>query len=98
MTDENKLVQKMGRGARAKALLQNDLLQEAFEKLESAIDEGWKNSEADDERVRYNAYIMHRLLKNFKNHFTQIVTKGKHAEKKLLQIRDKSKLRKIVHV
>ena len=98
MTDENRLIQERSEGARAQAVLDNDLVKRAFDKIEATITEAWKSSPAEDERGRYNAYLMHRLFQNFKSEFTRAVATGKVAEKRLLEIKDKSKLRRTLNV
>lgn len=79
---------QVDRGVKAEALLKNELLQEAFDKIEGAILEGWKNSQAHEDEQRRNAYLMQRLLQNFKAHFNYIVRTGKHAESQLLKLED----------
>jgi hypothetical protein len=95
MTDDSRLRQQQARGHRAKRILEDDLVIEAFEKIETVVTEAWQNSPADAEKERYNAYLMHRLLKQFKEHFRQIVVTGDHAGKELLRLKEPSKLRKI---
>lgn len=96
MTDESKLLRQQDRGHRAKRVLENDLVVGAFEKIEAEIDAAWKNSAADDEKARYNAYLMHRLLQNFKQQFRHAVTTGEAAGKELLRLKDPSKVRRMM--
>lgn len=95
MADEAKLRLQQNRGERAKRLLENDLILDAFQKIEAEIMAAWKGSAADDEKGRYNAYLMFRLLQNFKQQFTHAVATGEAAGKQLLQIKDPSKLKRI---
>ena len=83
------------RAARAKELMENPFMVEAFEKLESTILEAWKNSHSDDSQARDNAYLMHRLLQNLKQEFQRAIATGKSVEKELLNTKD-SKLRKLL--
>lgn len=91
MTDEGKLREQYERGERAKSVLNNELIQEAFEKIEKELDHAWKNSSADDEKGRYNAYLMYRLLQNLKQQFTHVVTTGEHAGTELLKLEERKK-------
>ncbi|HAM59608.1 MAG TPA: hypothetical protein DCQ64_31035 [Candidatus Rokubacteria bacterium] len=93
MTDEVKLRQQADRGARAKRLLDDELVREAFGKIGAAVQAGWENSEAGDHEGRHNAYLMHRLLKNFKAAFERIVITGGDAQKELLRIEATKKRR-----
>ena len=87
MTDEAKLRQEVTRGERAKRLLENELLAEALEKIEKQIDDAWKESHADAEEIRRNAYLMHRLLQNLKSEISRIAITGDHASKKITTIK-----------
>lgn len=86
---EGKLRKQSARGKQAENLLKNRLLNEAFEMIESELYEKWKATVAGEEEQRENAYLMHRMLQNFKSHFEQIVRTGKHASN-LLEL-DKGK-------
>lgn len=95
--DEGKLRQQLDRAERAKRILGNELVKEAFEAIEKTILDAWKNSAADEDRERNNAYLMHRLLQNFKQQFTAAVANGKVAQKELLRVNDPSKLTRMIH-
>jgi|GEM_PF-3026013 len=95
---ENKLIAQRERGKKAEQIMKAEIVQEAFERLQETIDSGWKKSDASDQDGRHNAYLMNRLLINFKRGFEQAMATGKSAEKQLLDIQDKSKLRKWANV
>jgi hypothetical protein len=97
MTDESKLRKQQERGDRAKRLLENELLVEAFEKIEADILDKWQNSAADEKEQRDNAYLMHRLLQNLKAQIKQIVITGDGATKELLRLNDPSKIRRLIN-
>lgn len=96
MTDEAKLRQQQARGDRARRILDDELVREAFEKIEAAIVEGWKGSASHEEEQRRNAYLMHRLFQNFRAEFTRAVTTGAAAGKELLRIQEASKLQRMI--
>ena len=79
----------VNRGERAERLYNDELFQEALQKIEDEITQSWKTSPADDEKGRYNAYLMHRLLQNFKSQFVRTMATGKAAKKELLKTSDK---------
>ena len=78
----------ISRGARAKEIIENPFVVEAFDAIEGVIANGWKESGADDSKARENAYLMHRLLQNFKSEFQRAIATGKASEKKLLSTKD----------
>lgn len=89
MADEGKLRVQHDRGERAKRLLENELIVEAFEKIEAEITESWRNSAVDEAEKRHNAYLMGLLLERFKQHFRVIVAGGEKAQIDLLQLEAK---------
>lgn len=98
MTD--KLLKDRARGDNAKRILEDPLVIEFFDKVENAIEDGWKNTIASDKEARNNAYLMHRLFGNFKGAFEMSVRNGEFAKKELLRINDPllSKVKRKLHV
>jgi hypothetical protein len=96
--DENKLNMQAERAAQAKALYQHPFMVEAFDSIEQTILESWKGSAADEGSARDNAYVMYRLLQNLRQKFIVAIATGEAADKQLLQIRDKTKLRRMINV
>lgn len=96
MTDEYKLRKQQDRGARAEAVLNNELVVEAFAAIEAELMKAWQHSAADEKEQRDNAYMMFRLLQNFKAQFSQAVHTGKAAQKQLMTISDPSKIRRMM--
>ena len=93
--EARKAQQDVSRGVRAAEIMENPLVIEAFEAVEAVITSGWQNSKADDEKARENAYLMHRLVQNFKGEFKRAIATGKASEKRLLSTKD-STLKKIL--
>lgn len=83
MIDEIKANNEMSRGARAKALLDNELLTEAFTILEAAYVERWRQTHIDDERGREKLFIAVNVVGKVKAHLSAIVGDGKIAAKQL---------------
>lgn len=96
--EEYKLRQQQERGVRAKHLLENELLNEAFEGIENDLMKAWQNSMASDELGREDVWRCYQLLKNLREALKRHVITGDGAGKELLHIQDKSKLRKVLHV
>lgn len=94
--DEAKLSEQRLRGDAARAILENPLFNEAFDAIEREITTAWKQSPADGERERNNAYLMQRLLANLKEQFKRHVSTGAMAEKELLKLKEKSKIRRLI--
>lgn len=98
MPNENKLIAQRERGKKAEQVMSSEIVQEAFEKIEQTIRDSWEKSDASDHEGRHNAYIMTRLLNNFRGQFAKAMSTGKVAEKELLSIKERSKLRKMINV
>lgn len=96
MSDEGRLREQASRGERAKQIVSQEIVQEAFAAIEKTIVEAWKNSAADEEQARENAYLMHRLFQNFKAQFTVAIATGESAKKELLSINDPSRVRRLI--
>jgi len=92
MTDVNKLHSLVNRGERAKRIMEEEFVKEAFDKIESTLMDAWRQSASDETGARDNAYIMYRLLQNFKQQFVIAITTGEVSRKELLSIEDPSKL------
>lgn len=97
-TREGKLRSQSERGRRAKALLENELLLDAFDSIEKALLQAWRESNASEIDGREDVWRSTQLLNNLRKALEQHVISGKTAGKELLQIQDKSKLRKVLNV
>ncbi|MEH2513921.1 hypothetical protein V1291_005275 [Nitrobacteraceae bacterium AZCC 1564] len=83
MIDELKANNEMSRGARAQALLDNELLNEAFTALEAAYIERWRATHIDDERGREKLFIAVNVVGKVRAHLAAIVANGHIAAKQL---------------
>jgi hypothetical protein len=97
MSNENRLIEQRGRGQRADAILNDPMVQEAFVEIERILHNTWQNSDVADHEGRHNAYLSAKLLKRFKQYFENHIKKGKAADKELLRIKERSKLRKVIN-
>jgi hypothetical protein len=81
MTD--KLDAAVARGARAHALLGNELLQEAFDKLEADYVAAWKTWPAADRDGRERLWQAVNVLGKVRDHLARIVADGTLAQREL---------------
>jgi hypothetical protein len=83
MIDDDKLQRDAARGLRAKALLEDELVVEAFTKLEAEYLAAWKSSDPDDAAGRERVWIAVNLLGKVRDHLGRFVADGKLAERQL---------------
>jgi hypothetical protein len=96
MADEGKLRAQAARADRARQVYEQDIVQEALAVIDKTINDAWRNSTADEKECRDNAYVMHRLLENFKQQFLHAMATGEAAKKELLTINDPSRVRRFI--
>lgn len=80
MTDEFKLNLSVSRAARAKSLLNDELLQEAFAKLDAAYVQAWRDSDPRDNDGRQRVWQAIQVLGKVRAHLTTMVSDGKLAQ------------------
>lgn len=78
------------RGPRAKALLDNELLKEAFEKIEQTLMDEWRNTSTEDAQRREDAWRSYKLLGALRGYLVKTVTNGDAAAKELLKVKNPS--------
>jgi hypothetical protein len=83
LADESALVRAMTRAARAKALLADELLAEAFEALPKAYFDGWRNSPPRDTDGRERLWQAAQIVGLVKHHLEAIVADGSLAKREL---------------
>jgi hypothetical protein len=83
MSDEIQLQQDTNRAARAKALLDNELLQEAFKSLEESYINVWRVTKHDDELGREKLFLAVNVIGKVKEHLLSIIANGKLAQAEL---------------
>ena len=77
MTPEEEAI----RADRAKEILENPLVIEAFETIEREITQALMDSPARDTEGREKLYLMNQLLKRVKKHFESTVNTGYLAKR-----------------
>jgi hypothetical protein len=86
MSDENKLIRDTGRAIRARQLLDDEMLVEAFKMLEDAYTLGWRNTSAGDTAAREKLFWAVNIVAKVRDHLTAAVTNGKLAQEELNEI------------
>jgi hypothetical protein len=80
---EDKLQAAISRGARAEALLNNELLQEAFARLEQDYIEAWKISPARDTDGRERLWQAVNIVAKVRDHMVRVINDGKLSQRHL---------------
>ena len=86
MADETALVRDMARGDRARALLESELLAEAFEALPKAYFDGWRNSPPRDTDGREKLWQAAQIVGLVRNHLEAVMANGGLAKRELDEI------------
>lgn len=86
MTDEAKLRTDRDRGAKAKALLEDPLLVEAFAELDAQYMTAWRATHALDTQAREKLHLAVNVLAKVKDHLTAVAASGSLAKKELEQL------------
>ena len=86
MTDEIALQRAAAKAARAQALLEDELLAEAFTSLESAYTTAWRSTTIEDVTGREKLFLAINVVGKVRDHLTVIVNNGKLAAAELRQI------------
>lgn len=84
--DEDKLSQAAARAARAQSLLDSELLNEAYDKIEADLIAAWASAPARDTDGRERCWAAVQANRNHKGYLQAVVNNGKlaAAELKLL--------------
>ena len=81
--EEIKLVGESERGARAERLLNDDMLQEAFLKVEDGIVQKWKESPIRDVEGQTTLRLLHKCLNDVRGYIKEVAETGKLANVQL---------------
>lgn len=92
--NEGKVRESMERGEKAAALLRNELLQEAFNQLESDFIQAWKASSVEDSQNRERLYMLCQNLSALRGYLEGVVTDGKLAKAQLDELQNRIKFEK----
>jgi hypothetical protein len=82
VADRERLNDKIGKGEKAKELLANPLLVEAFESVAEGIGAAWKSQERTKDQL-YELWLMDQLLGRIRKAIERTITEGKGASAQL---------------
>ena len=91
MSDEQRLSAAVARQAHAQALLENELLQEAFVRLEDRYIEEWRLCQFRDTDARERLWQAVNILGKVKDHLAKIVRDGRLAQREIDQLAQQRK-------
>jgi hypothetical protein len=91
MNHEPRLNADIARRARAQSLMENELLQEAFARLEDRYLDEWRVTQFRDTDARERLWQAVNVLRKVKDHLGKIVGDGKLAQRELDQLAQKRK-------
>ena len=86
MSNENKLIRDADRAIRAKQLIDDELLVEAFKTLEDAYTTGWRNTSIGDAAAREKLFLAVNIIGKVRHHLAVIMMDGVLAQAELNEI------------
>ncbi len=90
MTDPVLARRSVERANRARAILEDELIGEIFDRLERRLVESWAASAPGEGPMREESYRSLRALQNFRAEFERLLSDGKVAERELSELRARS--------
>lgn len=82
-TYEFTLQKQQARGVRARALLENELLKEAFETLEQSYISAWRLTPPTADDAREKLYLAVNVVGKVKDHLARVLSDGVMAAREL---------------
>ncbi|HJP67542.1 MAG TPA: hypothetical protein VJ846_01475 [Sphingomicrobium sp.] len=86
MSDEDQIAITIGRAARAKDLLENELLKECFTTLETSYTQAWRSTTIDDVSGREKLFLAINIVGKVKDHLQHVIDGGKMAQAHLNEL------------
>ena len=83
MQDEDRLEHDISRANRAELLMRNELLQEAWEYIESQCVRLWRETHVNDERTRERIWAMLKANQVHKEWFGKVIANGQLSKAEL---------------
>jgi len=77
---DDKLLTASWRGDRAKAFLEDEMIQEAFQEIENSYIRAWAQTAPHEFKARENFYSALQILGDFTRHFHKVLQDGKMAK------------------
>jgi hypothetical protein len=73
--------QEVRRGEQARRLLEDPLLNEAFDTVETSLRDGWAATQPDQVAERERLWLMLKLLGRLKGHLSEVIETGRLVER-----------------
>lgn len=86
MPDDNSLEETAARGVRAEALLENELLTNAFRTLEDSYISAWRATTIADAAGREKLFLAINIVGKVRDHLGAVVANGKLAQAELKEL------------
>jgi hypothetical protein len=94
MIDESALERDAGKAVRAQALLDDEMLSEAFETLEKSYMSAWRGTAIDDVAGREKLFLAINIVGKVRDHLASIISNGKLAQAELTELAQVAERRK----
>jgi hypothetical protein len=94
MSNENRLDQAAAEAVRAQELLDNELLTEAFRKLEDTYTAAWRATKIDDVDAREKLFLAINVVGKVRDHLAAVIANGKLAQAELRDLAQVAERRK----
>lgn len=94
MSDESTLERAAARAIRAEALLDDELLNGAFDTLEKSYIAAWRATTVDDAAGREKLFLAVNIVGKVRDHLASVVANGKLARAELKELAETAERRK----
>lgn len=84
------LEQQVRRGEQARLLLEDPLLQEAFDSVDGALRDAWVATTDEATAERERLWLMLKLLGRVRAHVSDVVQTGRLADRQLVELKRSS--------
>ena len=91
MTDEIALTRATERAARARRLLEDELLKEALDALDHDYTKAWRETTARDTDARERLWQACQVVAKVRDHLANVVNGGKLAQRELNDLAERQK-------
>ena len=91
---DDKLLEQRNRAARAEALVNDELLTEGLDNLETAYIQAWRLTAPDNQIAREKLYLAVNVVGKIKQHLQTVIMDGKLADAELKELIDVQERRK----
>jgi|TARA_S200002703_G_scaffold47607_1_gene41192 hypothetical protein len=88
--DQNKLASEVSRGEKAKLLLDEPIIKEAFETLKKEFQEAILNTKHGEDAARTTLWQAYHLTDKVENHLRTVMETGKLAAQQINQLKKNS--------